>query len=243
MSFREKMRKVIIGFVAISLLLVAYDVSAESCDDNYGFVKVKPRKQPDSEPWCWAAAEQMVLEYFGGPHDQYLQCRLVTEDLRFRKQLSSRIGSCCDPENMESTGSPCSVEGLPEFALHGIHAKVFNANPKKKDKPNGLEWSEIKDQICHGRPIVFSQQYVRVRDREIGLTHMMVMNGYKVSPKTGTKMVWVIDPASAGAAWRDFEKFYVEFDRRLGNEEWKAEHSTGYIEICPLTSVKEGKCE
>jgi hypothetical protein len=95
----------------------------------------------------------------------------------------------------------------------------------------------ITDQICRGLPLVITLEYKET-------AHQFVIGGYKVLGN-GKRTIWVIDPtgveqsaadAEPPAQWRPFHLFYVKA--------WdgKAKHSYDFIEICPLESMKDGKC-
>lgn len=215
------------GAVTLFALSLACVVSAQTCNPNYGFVTVQPRAQETGE-WCWAASQQMALESHG---DQYFlpQCLLVTEILRGQGKISRNIRSCCDPEHM--LNPVCSRPNWPDFPRQ-------NFNPISPVKlPDGLDWEEIKSQICSGHPLVITLEFKET-------AHQFVIGGYKVL-SNGKRRIWVIDPigvedsdahAQPQARWRPFEHFYVE---AWGGE---AKHSRDYIEICPLRSMRDGKC-
>ena len=223
------MRKLLLGgIVTLFALSLACGVSAQTCDEQYGFVKVLPRAQETGQ-WCWAATQQMVMESHG---NQYFvpQCLLVTEILRSQGKISRNVRSCCDPEHM--LHPRCSRGNWPDFPL-----KQFNPS-KGEQYERGLSWDEIRNQICRGNPIVITLDFKES-------AHQFVISGYRVN-NSGKRLIYVIDPigidesdttAESQASWRPFQVFYVNA--------WagRATHSYDYVEICPLGSMNNGKCE
>jgi hypothetical protein len=171
----------------------------------------------------------MVMESKG---NQYYvpQCLLVTEILRGQRKISREVRSCCDPEYM--LDPRCARGNWPDFPR-----KNFNPRYGKKFG-HGLSWDEIRDQICRGHPLIITLEFKES-------AHQFVISGYK-KLENGKRLIWVIDPigvdesdttADPQARWRPFELFYA------AAWDGKATHSYDYIEICPLGSMKDGKCE
>ena len=217
----KQMRKSVVGFVSIFLLL-----SAGCACPNYVFLgSVVPRAQETGQ-WCWVAAEQMTMACYGMEYFQE-QCVLATKDLNALGGFIARPGCPLPPDaatidccGEHKSACYCDVPGWPNFRGHG-----FNAT--ETTKPNGLSWNEVTGQICSGHPVVFTIEWGS------DSAHQYVASGYKTAAGN-RKMIWVIDPLGptpdpAEARWWRFTDNYTKATV-LGVQ---GRHSIDYIDISP----------
>jgi hypothetical protein len=175
-------------------------------------VALRPQEQ---EMWCWAAAGQMIMEYFGREHSQCEQANA----------LFGRQDCPCNQCSAPIGAPPCNKDGWPQFRRYGFDfAKTTDA---------ALSWSEVKRQLssrcsCKKSPFMVSWHL------QGGGGHIVVANGYQ---EDGDRegLVWAIDPlphctGNQGPHFADHVGLF--FDEYVqGPADWYSGHWDDYYDI------------
>jgi len=231
---------IVLPAMFLTILFTPVGSTPQECDSNYGFLtKVEARAQ-ETDSWCWAAVLQMATACHGEQYSKK-QCRLATDYLHPQGTLSlakisnevcrqdvqarGKVGqsvNCCAPEHINNCY--CTTTGWPDFQGQGFNAKLV-----QRDK--GLEWDEVKTQICRGHPIAVTFQYPES-------AHQNVATGYKII-RGNRKRIWLIDPIGPQSRWWSFPSRYTNVS--IGDGE-HGEHGTDLVDIHPIDS-EETSCK
>ncbi|HET9529629.1 MAG TPA: C39 family peptidase [Blastocatellia bacterium] len=138
-----------------------------ACDATaHKSLNIPPRRQIGTN-WCWAAAGEMVMNYFNINVTQCLQA-----NRRFNRN------DCCP------FSARCNLTGWPQFEVYGLNYS--------RTSYEALSWDQIKKEIaCNDSPVAFTWRYIGEFKEERG--HMMVAVGYEVKPD-GQRIVYANDP-------------------------------------------------
>jgi len=137
------------SFIPLIFILVRA-VSGQSCTPPTAYALNVPLRAQETDVWCWAASEQMVMEFLGTPAPQCEQAD---------KYLS--VSNCCK----KPIPGECVTTGWPVFSLYNFAYDETNNT--------ALTFDQLKEQIfCKKKPVAYSWHWYG------GGGHVMVARGY-----------------------------------------------------------------
>jgi hypothetical protein len=135
-----------------------------------------PLRCQQTPMWCWAAVTEMVLEALGAPRAAIRHC-----DQQSSFEMSSKEPTTytCDCEAGQIIRKGKVVPGWPDFAK-------FEYGCQRTQR---LRFSELTDEIAHGRPVAFAWSYGGSGG------HIMVARGTYEDRARNLQLVLVNDPS------------------------------------------------
>ena len=180
-------------------------------------LRVIPRCQ-EGMYTCWATSAEMILEYLGG--GRVRQCDQANEAFHWQ--------TCCGGNDLLILDPKCDSPWVPEFERWGYENDFRSQVP--------LSYSDVMAEIDAKRPFAFSWTAraetavtgAGTQAEPVRISHMMVIIGYGVDPKSGVQTVTFLDPAP----FRQTDPVivpYSEYDGTTG----AYEHAEDYYGVRP----------
>jgi hypothetical protein len=126
----------------------------------------------ETQVWCWAAAEEMVLHYFGSYYDQCQMATLLAQDL-----YQNPFIDCC------FGFGPYCVNAAP--SMQYMQASMYYFGGLDSGLVGPLSFSQIVKQIDRRQPIIVGYQ-------NSFAGHVVVIHGYDLA----TQSLWIHDSNS-----------------------------------------------
>jgi hypothetical protein len=196
----------------ILLPLTSRALAADPCDSLSVLILPIAKTEQKGDKLCWAATAQMAMSMFPSPHGK---------DVLQCEQANKRFGKmdCCpDPRNAD-----CDRTGWPEFSKYEFHALQGNIG----------DWSEMVIYLCKRRtPVLYAYRYQQ------NPIHMKIAYGFQRHPDQ-SYAVFFIDPGDPVGGYEDqvllFDDWFMG-----GNQDIHRQRD--YIDICPISYLKNGSC-
>ena len=207
----------------IMSLAIAASPLAGAVDLNY-------TKEPQlADSLCWAAATQMIVDYFGHPHDEH---GLLYDQARIATYARARPD---DPENFqtwlakcEASIAVCNISFMPILGQLGFEFQQSVTLPAAR-----LTRNLITEEIDADRPIVFAWRYGR---EDMNSGHVLLIAGYHHN-QSGKLLLHIYDPLPIGLGSAQIMR-YADYARPsnvepLDDSGLAAEHWFDYYQIHP----------
>jgi hypothetical protein len=124
-----------------------------------------------TQVWCWAAAEQMILEYYGFGYDQCLMATSLGEAL-----YQTQLDCCSFPDD-----PACLNPGPLQF----MQASLLSFGGLRSRITARLSFAQVVQQINQGRPFIIAYE-------NSFEGHVVVVRGYDLA----TRSLFINDPAT-----------------------------------------------